>query len=218
MFYVLWRAWSHYKAYKGASYLERLLKLGMINEQPSKDLDAIYKSQSQSQSQGIEGGSTTANVDHAPDETSSEGVKLGEDGESIKDLAKSGVDVGKLDKAEGIDKGTGPAPDGTSTPKSLVYDPSASPPTSTPAQTSSSSNSSKPDGTHPSLLIRPTQVPSLAQAFNLRPNEVIDVTRAIEQAEMRARKIEQDNAGEDQVGKDVVKASKEVLATSEQKV
>ena len=29
-FYILWRAWSHYKAWRGASYLESLLKLGMI--------------------------------------------------------------------------------------------------------------------------------------------------------------------------------------------
>lgn len=42
LMYVLWRAWSHYKAWKGAAYLENLLKLGMIVEKPSKALDDIY--------------------------------------------------------------------------------------------------------------------------------------------------------------------------------
>ncbi|BEJ14024.1 hypothetical protein CspHIS471_0311980 [Cutaneotrichosporon sp. HIS471] len=42
MFYVLWRAWSHYKAWRGATYLESLLKLGMITEKPSDTLNDIY--------------------------------------------------------------------------------------------------------------------------------------------------------------------------------
>jgi hypothetical protein len=43
LFYVLWRAWSHYKAWRGATYLESLIKLGMIVEKPSSGLDALYQ-------------------------------------------------------------------------------------------------------------------------------------------------------------------------------
>lgn len=42
LFYVLWRAWSHYKAWRGATYLDQLLKAGMIVEEPSAELNKFY--------------------------------------------------------------------------------------------------------------------------------------------------------------------------------
>ena len=43
LFYVLWRAWSHYKAWRGATYLDQLLKAGMIVEEPSPELNKFYE-------------------------------------------------------------------------------------------------------------------------------------------------------------------------------
>jgi hypothetical protein len=182
MFYVIWRAWSHWNAYRGAEYLEKLLKLGMIVEKPSKEMNSVYSSK------GIEGDENSA-----PDQTTSDGVKLQDASTgSVKDLAKEGADVASLSPknggGKGIDGGKGPAPDGTSTPKDMIFD-------TTQGGETPKSKPSYPDGSHPSLLIRPTQIPLLAKTFNLRPNEVIDVTRALEQAELRARKIESGGDG-----------------------
>lgn len=41
-FFCVWRSWSHYKAYKASSYLERLLDTGAIVLEPSSELDKIY--------------------------------------------------------------------------------------------------------------------------------------------------------------------------------
>lgn len=42
LFYVLWRAWSHYKAWRGATYLDQLVKSGMVVEEPSEKLNEFY--------------------------------------------------------------------------------------------------------------------------------------------------------------------------------
>ncbi|KAL1950835.1 hypothetical protein VTO73DRAFT_5959 [Trametes versicolor] len=41
-FFCIWRAWSHYRAYKASHYLEGFLKQGAIVPQTSLELDAIY--------------------------------------------------------------------------------------------------------------------------------------------------------------------------------
>lgn len=51
---------------------------------------------------------------------------------------------------------------------------------------------------HPSLLLSPSQIPLLAKTFALKANEVVDVTRAVEQADFRARKTDQVEAKEPQ--------------------
>lgn len=51
---------------------------------------------------------------------------------------------------------------------------------------------------HPSLLLSPSQIPLLAKTFALKANEVVDVTRAMEQADFRARKADQVEAKEAQ--------------------
>lgn len=175
-FYVLWRAWSHYKAWKGAEYLEDLLKLGMIVEKPSKDLDAVYQSKG---AVAVEGGENIA-----PDETFSEGVKLGKtSGKGYKVDEQVKRDGEKLVKQA---KGEVGAIDGTATPKSMVYDGKDD------AEVLDDSTLSS--ARHPGILLSPRQVPVLARTFDFRPHEIIDVNRAVEQAEIRARAADEKNA------------------------
>ena len=196
LFYVLWRAWSHYKAWRGATYIEQLLKMGMIVEKPSAELDKIYKSQG-----SIDG--PTGGKDHAPDETSSEGVEKGKISEQGR------VNEGVRDEASDLPeqaKGQGAAPDGTSTPKSMVYS-ATSKPSSEGASASDTvmdaagpaqSPTTKKDTRHPAMLLSKEQIPELAKAMELRANEVMDVTRAVEQADGRARAADKrDATGQD---------------------
>ncbi|TXT15876.1 hypothetical protein VHUM_00379 [Vanrija humicola] len=116
LFYVLWRAWSHYKAWRGATYLEALLKGGLITEADNEALGKIY----------------TAAADA---------------------------------KAKGkVEKGDGEAAD------KLPY---------------------------PGLMLSKADVPALVSEFELGEGEVVDVGRAIEQADHRAKdavkKLEQAN-------------------------
>ncbi|KDE07124.1 hypothetical protein MVLG_02529 [Microbotryum lychnidis-dioicae p1A1 Lamole] len=46
LFYVLWRAWSHYRAWKASQYLSTLLSTSQLSLTPSKELDKIYSSPS----------------------------------------------------------------------------------------------------------------------------------------------------------------------------
>ncbi|SCZ98357.1 BZ3500_MvSof-1268-A1-R1_Chr3-2g06318 [Microbotryum saponariae] len=50
LFYVLWRAWSHYRAWKASQYLSTLLSTSQLSLTPSKELDKIYSSTSTSTS------------------------------------------------------------------------------------------------------------------------------------------------------------------------
>ncbi|KAK8854641.1 hypothetical protein IAR55_003380 [Kwoniella newhampshirensis] len=184
LFYVLWRAWSHYKAWRGAQYLETLLKSGLIVEKENEQLGEIYAAKGKNEG-----------ANRAPDETSSSAESLKGTGGDKQDL--KGASAKSLAPQA---KGLGAAPDGTATPSSLVY-------RSTSPSSDPSIKTSKPDtGTneqpapapapgpitstaqHPSLLLSPSQIPLLAKTFNLRPYEVMDITRAIEQADFRARR------------------------------
>ncbi|OCF32730.1 hypothetical protein I317_02094 [Kwoniella heveanensis CBS 569] len=211
-FYVLWRAWSHYKAWRGALYLEILLKNGLIVEKEDKQLSEIYAKKAVSL---LEEGAEN----HAPDETTSRA----EDGSSVKlgSLATSSdsqqqpsvVDGSKELNAQAKGETVGSA-DGTATPSSMVHQPSSSPASASATSSSSSSEktSSAKTGTieqpypspapgpitskahHKSLLLSPSHIPLLAKTFNLRPNEVVDITRALEQADFRARKSDKEKA------------------------
>jgi hypothetical protein len=57
---------------------------------------------------------------------------------------------------------------------------------------------------HPSLLLTQAQIPLLQRTFDLRPAEIMDVTRAVEQADLRAKAIDRRNgmdSGADGKGK-----------------
>ncbi|OXG36023.1 hypothetical protein C360_02625 [Cryptococcus neoformans Bt15] len=136
LFYVLWRAWSHYKAWRGATYLEQLIKAGLVVEKECPELTEIYAGK------GREPLTATAAV---------------------------------TDKSGKIAVGTTDQP----------FPPPAPGPITSQAQ-------------HPSLLLSPSQIPLLAKTFALKANEVVDVTRAVEQADFRARKADQVEAKEAQ--------------------
>ena len=173
LFYVLWRAWSHYKAWRGATYLESLLKLGIIVEKPSPELDEVYRSN------GIIVGQK-GSEDHAPDQTSSDGIKRGEASEKSRGGEQ---EQGELRNEEAREmpeqaQGKSSAPDGTTTPQSMIY------PASSPTTAGAGAKTTAPR--HPSMLLGLGQAPLLAKAFGLKPNEMMDVKRAIEQADGRA--------------------------------
>lgn len=209
LFYVLWRAWSHYRAWRGAHYLEQLVQLGMIKETPSKELTKVYASSgtpnTQARSQeGIE--------NHSPDETSSAGLKAGTTSpNSTTDAGKEEIQgkAAQISQMNPQEKGekTGSG-DTTATPDSMVYTPA--PKTPTPdsmvyERTSMSETISTPEGDapataksgkkHESLLLSPAQIPVLKEMFDLRPGEVLDITRAVEQADLRAKAIDRRNGG-----------------------
>ena len=133
-------------------------------EKPSPELDEVYRSK------GVQ------NMDHAPDETSSEGMHLGAVSQTLQSVDNSAPDGAKELPEQA--KGKGPAPDGTSTPSSMIYRPQSS--------SSSSDQTKSTRRTTPPMLIGLGQVTLISKAFNLKPNETMDVNRAIEQAQARA--------------------------------
>ncbi len=183
MFYVLWRAWSHYKAWRGASYLESLLKLGFIVEKPSPELDEIYRSR------GVVVGEE-GSEDHAPDQTSSEGVKLGKVSGNRTEQKGGEVKMDGVREMPDQAKGREPAPDGTSTPPSMMYQPKGS------TSTTATAKIETPSPRHPSMLLGLGQAKVLAKTFGLKSNEATDLNRAVEQAELRARAADKVNAEE----------------------
>lgn len=143
----------------------------MITESPSKELTKIYESTPTSSSkQGVE--------NHSPDETSTSKpiIESKGDGGPGLNAVKSEIEgMNPQEKGEKVGSG-----DTTATPKSMVYDPSSSSSTTT-------KDEPKEGGRHPSLLITTEQIPELQKTFDLRPAEVLDITRAVEQADLRAK-------------------------------
>ena len=138
----------------------------MIVEKPSPELDEVYQRMGD-----------LASDSKAPDQTSSSGSEIGQG--SDKRVARDGKQVaGGTEEIPEQARGNGPAPDGTSTPSSMIYKPNMSP---TSAQTDA------PSPRHPSMLLGLDQVPLLIKAFQLKPNETMDVNRAVEQADGRAK-------------------------------
>jgi hypothetical protein len=142
----------------------------MITESPSKELTKIYESTPTSPSkQGVE--------NHSPDETSTSKpiIESKGDGGPGLNAVKSEIEgMNPQEKGEKVGSG-----DTTATPKSMVYDPSSS--------SKTQDSEPKEGGRHPSLLITSEQIPELQKTFDLRPAEVLDITRAVEQADLRAK-------------------------------
>jgi len=151
----------------------------MITESPSKELTKIYES---TPTTSLKQGSAKEGEleNHSPDETSTSKpiVESKGDGGPGLNAVKAEIEVmNPQEKGEKVGSG-----DATATPKSMVYDP----------KSSSSSNTTKDEspkegGRHPSLLITTEQIPELQKTFDLRPAEVLDITRAVEQADLRAK-------------------------------
>ncbi|EIW68462.1 hypothetical protein TREMEDRAFT_32078, partial [Tremella mesenterica DSM 1558] len=132
LFYVLWRAWSHYKAWRGATYLEGLLRLGMIKEVPSTILTDVYQESN--------------HMDHSGPTKVSESNGL----TGVGDKKEKEKEKEKEEKAN---------------------------------------NTSR----HPSVLLSTEKISRLAETFHLRPQEIMDITRAVEQADLRAKAIDKEN-------------------------
>ncbi|WVN86192.1 uncharacterized protein L203_101353 [Cryptococcus depauperatus CBS 7841] len=155
LFYVLWRAWSHYKAWRGAIYLEQLLKAGLIVEKESPELTEIYAGKGKA--------AHKTNQDGGLDAQTEKGGAVHETATPESMASRSEENTSKQKQYGTVNQPMPPPAPGPITSKA----------------------------THPSLLLSPSQIPILVKAFNLKPNEVVDITRAVEQADFRARKAEE---------------------------
>ena len=196
MFYVIWRAWSHYKAWRGAVYLEQILQAGLIVEKSDKRLDEVYAAKGQTAPpRGAE--------DHAPDEThgrtaaspSSTSVRnsvQSKEQEEVepKDERRNADDAKALpDQAKGLEGSV----DGTATPDSMVFKgrEEVKPAQEAAGKGGKAAGGKPPRLHHPALLISPAQVPLLVRTFGLRQAEEMEIDRAVEQAELRLKKADE---------------------------
>ncbi|WVQ79729.1 hypothetical protein IAT38_001829 [Cryptococcus sp. DSM 104549] len=162
LFYVLWRAWSHYKAWRGATYLEKLLKAGLIVERKSPELTAIYAGEGRSRDAFAESKAAHGGINAQAE--------------------KRGALDGTATPSSMVFGAGKPAPAGGEAEHGTVGQPL---PVPAPGPVSSKA-------AHPSLLLLPSQIPLLARKFELGAYEVVDVTRAVEQADYRARKADKE--------------------------
>jgi hypothetical protein len=172
--------------------------MGMIKEKPSNELTEVYASTGISPSNGT-GAKGIEN--HSPDETStgdkisatSTGTSTGTGSGSAATTEELGhkEEIGGMNPQEKGEKiGSG---ESTHTPQSMVYEPT--PGTSTTTTSEGEAPLLKGGARHKSLMLSPTQIPLLKEVFDLRPGEVLDVTRAVEQADLRAKAIDRRNGG-----------------------
>lgn len=149
----------------------------IVEKSSSAELDEVYASRGMSVApEGEE--------NRAPDSTSSKGLE-NEAKSVISPPASPASKQGGEDELPKQAKGEQGSIDGTATPKSMVYNASSE----SKAQTDRSSSSAPLPTTpiHPDVLLTLNQVPLISRMFDLRANEVIDINRAVEQAELRLR-------------------------------
>jgi hypothetical protein len=163
--------------------------MGMITEKPSKELTEVYASSGISSSpKGVE--------NHSPDEThststSSSGQESKDGGRGLNNPQVKEDIKGMSGQEKGEKVGSG---DTTHTPDSMVYEPiTNSSTTTTPEGEAPLPKSGGVGVRHRSLLLSPSQIPLLKETFDLRPSEVLDITRAVEQADLRAKAIDRRN-------------------------
>jgi hypothetical protein len=148
----------------------------MITESPSKELTKIYESTPTTSTSATKSGEVE---NHSPDETSTSKPIIESKGDGGPGLNAVKAEIEGMNPQEKGEKvGSG---DTTATPKSMVYDPSSS------SSSTTTKDEPKEGGRHPSLLITTEQIPELQKSFDLRPAEVLDITRAVEQADLRAK-------------------------------
>ena len=158
--------------------------MGMIKETPSKELDEVYSSTGVSPTPG-----GAENV--APDTTATTKAPVTPEATSASAADNSSPDSTADIPSQAAGK-TG-APDGTATPPELVYKPEAAEKGPEVTEEKRKTSKAKTKIRHPSVLLSPGQITLMQKAFDLRPQEVMDITRAMEQADLRAKAIDKKN-------------------------
>lgn len=205
-----WRCFSHYRAWKGAEWLQRLVKEGRIEVKVDEMLQEVLAPVQKA----IEGSeprkpSAAEKEDHAPDETSTpEGMIAGKEGskevkgenaiQQTNNLLKDGTSSteslttedrqqtgGNSASAAGSSSVPDPenqdvAPDATGTPSSQIYSPSSDSDRSSGNQTDAS--------TSDEALLTMENLPRLRETFGLSAAEVVDLTRAVMQIKDKAER------------------------------
>lgn len=157
----------------------------MITEKPSQALDDIYSSKVSSAPRGSE--------NSAPDNTRAPRAN--------EEPAKTGGSPGPADtttplaaaplagQAKGEVIGGG---DGTATPESLIFNPGKEAKEAAKEQADEKATAGEPTPAprYPGMMIITGQIPALEKDFDLREQECVDIQRAIEQADRRAREAE----------------------------
>ncbi|UZJ57176.1 hypothetical protein CBS101457_006496 [Exobasidium rhododendri] len=80
-FYLVWRAWSHWRAYSSSHYLSELIKQGRLQPTPSQDLDRILTMEAPSASKEATPSSAEAEVKESP--TAEGGEKEGKEEKEV---------------------------------------------------------------------------------------------------------------------------------------
>jgi hypothetical protein len=211
-----WRCFSHYRAWKGAEWLQRLVKEGRIEVKVDETLQEVLAPVQKAIETSAQGKSSVAEKkDHAPDETSTpEGMIAGKEGskevkgenaiQQTNNLLKGGASStessttedhqqtgGNPASAAGSSSVPDPenqdvAPDATGTPSSQIYSPSSDSDRSSGNRTDAS--------TSDEALLTMENLPRLRETFGLSAAEVVDLTRAVMQIKDKAeRTIESDS-------------------------
>jgi hypothetical protein len=195
-----WRAFSHYRAWRGAEWLLKLVEAGRMEVKVDRGLHEALLVRFGTGAVGSEEGKQVGEKDHAPDETSTpKSLIFGSDGvegenaiQKTDALLDGAVTAGPKDtqstasSAQGEvtggetnatpdPKNTDVAPDATGTPDSLIYKPNSSTP-------------STPSSTTDEPVLELENIAKLTSTFGLSASEVVDLTRAVMQIKEKAKK------------------------------
>lgn len=157
----------------------------MIVEKPSDQLNAIYESTSAQAPRGSENSAPDNTRAPRPnEEPAKEGGKPGP-----ADTASASAAAPLPAQAKGESVG---AADSTSTPEELIFNPGeeAKAAAKDAADEKKAAGEPAPRARYPGMMIVVGQIPALERDFDLRDQEVIDIERAIVQADHRAREAE----------------------------
>ena len=205
-----WRCFSHYRAWKGAEWLLRLVQDGKVEVKVEDKLDEALRPV---RSEIIEGGRTGSGPveggDHAPDETSTpkglimqgEGKQESEVEEEnatlqTRHILEEGTTTSESSTGrQQATKSTQTAPTGSTgvpDPKDQEVAPDA---TGTPAsqiyhpetsERSSTTSESTEGETEEEARLTMENIPRLKEMFGLRASEIVDLTRAVMQIKDKA--------------------------------
>lgn len=197
-FYFTWRAYSHYKAWKGAEWLLQLVEKDRLEVKVNDKLQAVLDISPTAQI----GGTQSQAGDHAPDETSTPSGMTTVDAVQVKGenaiqqtdhlLADESPSASSLENRP-ADTFTPPnpesvnvAPDSTGTPASLIYNPTSD------APAKGSTNTFEKGQSEPYLCAE--NISKLTETFGLNSAEVVDLTRAVMQMRIQAEKASKESS------------------------
>jgi hypothetical protein len=196
---LTWRAWSNYRAWKGAEWVERLLKEDKVEVKEDRELgDVLLSSAAFGEEKWAE--------ERAPDETTTPaGLIYGSNPNGAENSTLKAEEVTKgaassssppsssstrssapsqrvVDGATEAEGKEDEAPDSTATPESLIYHPTSS------TSSSSSTDLMSPEFPSSEPILTTANLALLKEKYHFSDAEVVDLTRAIMQVKLMQEK------------------------------